>query len=59
MEELLSSQGRSLIEPIVENLATRLGIKQLSVYPLHQLASGVTDRWNRTIFKEIFSFVST
>eukprot|EP00171_Calliarthron_tuberculosum_P002219 IDg2219t1 len=59
MERLLSDRGPSLIGEVMQNLTAMLGIKHLKVYPLHPQANGTVERWNRTLTRDIASFMST
>ena len=59
MERLLSDCGPNLTGAVVENMAQFFGIKRLKTYPLHPQANGTVERWNRTLIRDIASFMST
>ncbi len=56
---LLSDRGPNFIGKIVEKLAALLGIGRLRAYPLHPQANGTVERWNRTLTRDLASFVAT
>ena len=59
MEKLMSDGGTNLVSKVVENLVARLGIGRMQTYPWHPQANGTVERWNRTVAKEIASFMTT
>ncbi len=59
MVRLLSDRGPSLIGKVVDEMAELLGIGRLLTYPLHPQANGTVERWNRTVVRDLASFVST
>lgn len=59
MERLRSDRRPNLIEGIVTNLAEMLGIKYITEYSLHPQANRAGKRWNRTLARDISSFLST
>lgn len=59
MERLIADRGPSLIGKIMENLTNQLEIKQLKEYPLHPQENCVVERWNRSLAKDLASFMST
>ncbi len=59
MVRLLSDRGPSLMGKIVEEMSALLGIGRLRTYPLHPQANGTVESWNRTIGRDLASFVST
>ncbi len=59
MVRLLSDRGLNFIGKIVEELAALLGIGRLRAYPLHPQANGTVERWNRTLTRDLASFVAT
>ncbi len=56
---LLSDRGPSLICKVVDEMPELLGIGRLLTYPLHPQANGTVERWNRTVVRDLASFVST
>ncbi len=59
MVRLLSDRGPNLIGKIVEEMSGMLGIGRLRTYPLHPQANGTVERWNRTVGRDLASFVCT
>lgn len=59
MDALLSDGGSSLVGAVVEKLLKRLGIGHVKTYPLHPQANGTVERWNRTLSRDLASFMTT
>ncbi len=59
MESLLSDRGPNLLGCVVDELTAELGIRRMVTYPFHPQANGAVERWNRTVARDIASFVST
>ena len=59
MEKLLSDGGTNLVSKVVENLVEQLGVGRVQTYPWHPQANGTVERWNRTVAKDIASFMTT
>lgn len=59
MEKLLTDGGTNLVSKVVQNLANQLGVKRVKTYPWHPQANGTVERWNRTIAKDLASFMAT
>ena len=59
MEKFMSDGGTNLVSKVVENLVERLGIGRMQTCPWHPQFHGTVERWNRTVAKEIASFMTT
>lgn len=59
METLLSDGGTNLVGNVVSALTSMLGIGRVQTYPLHPQANGTVERWNRTLARDIASFMTT
>ena len=59
MEWLLSDGGTKLVSDVIRELTAMLGIGRLQTYPFHPQANGTVERWNRTLGRDLFSFMAT
>ena len=59
METLMSDGGTNLVSKVVQNLTEHLGIGRMQTYPWHPQANGTVERWNRTVAKDLASFMTT
>lgn len=59
MEKLMSGCGTNLVSEVVDNLLSQLGMRRMQTYPFHPRANGTVERWNRTVAKDISSFMTT
>ena len=59
MEGLLSDGGTNVVSQIVKELAAMLGIGRKQTYPLHPQANGTVERGNRTLARDLASFMTT
>lgn len=59
MEKLISDGGTNLVSKVVKSLMEQMGIDRMQTYPWHPQANGTVERWNRTVAKDIASFMTT
>ena len=59
MEKLMSDGGTNLVSKVVESLVEQLGIGRMQSYAWHPQANGTVERWNRTVARDIASFMTT
>ncbi len=59
MESLLSDRGPNLLGCVVDELTSELGIRRFVTYRFHPEPNGAVERWNRTVARDLASFVST
>ena len=59
MEWLLSDGGTKLVGNVVKYLKSMLGVGRTQTYSLHPQANGTVERWNRTLARDLASFMAT
>ena len=59
MERLLSDGGTNLVGNVIKSLTSILGVGRMQTYPLHPQANGTVERWNRTLARDLASFMAT
>lgn len=59
MVRLLSGRGPSFIGKVVDQMSGLLGIGRLGNLPFNAQRNGTLERWNRTLTRDLASFVAT
>lgn len=59
MQQLLSDGGPNLIGSAIQELTAMLGSGRTQTYPLHPQANDTVERWNRTLVRDLSSFMAT
>lgn len=59
MEYLVSDGGTSMVARVVNELTSKLGIGRIRTFALHPQANSTVDRWNRTLARDLSSFMTT
>lgn len=48
-----------MVGTVVESLGSMMGNGRMKTYPFHPQSSWTIERWNRTLTRELASFVAT
>lgn len=59
MKKLMSDGGTNLVSKAVECLREKLGVGRMQSYSWHPQANGSVEKWNRTVSRDISTFMTS